>query len=261
MFNIFSFFKKASKENKPVSVFSTIESGLRRDTDKDATPDYHVTLNKNLSESRSKEAEDLNILEKVMSNTRKDSMDMVIEGKMEDSIKRNAGDVLQMPLVNVMSLENDRKNNEIFSNAMKSLKNEESIFKKYVNTQLSRDPKMVQTNIDFDRSELPNNFNRIKDKGFIPSDSSDFQKNNNEITSRKPVNLEKIASSLEQVCKLDEIILTEMVNAKSSGKSIDNDLIRHAESKKKEILSKIIISNEEHQDDHDINLDVIKGNY
>jgi hypothetical protein len=166
-----------------------------------------------------------------------------------------------MPLVNVMSLENDRKNNEIFSNAMKSLKNEESIFKKYVNTQLSRDPKMVQTNIDSDRSELPNNFNRIKDKGFIPSDSSDFQKNNNEITSRKPVNLEKIASSLEQVCKLDEIILTEMVNAKSSGKSIDNDLIRHAESKKKEILSRIIISNEEHQDDHDINLDVIKGNY
>jgi hypothetical protein len=66
---------------------------------------------------------------------------------------------------------------------------------------------------------------------------------------------------LEQVCKLDEIILTEMVNAKSSGKSIDNDLIRHAESKKKEILSRIIISNEEHQDDHDINLDVIKGNY
>lgn len=261
MFNIFSFFKKASKESKATSGFNTIESGLRRDTDKDATPDYHVTLNKNLSESRGKEADDLHILEKVMSKTRKDGKDMLIESQMEDSLKRNAGEDLQMPLVNVMSLENDRKNNELFSNAMKGVKKDESIFKKYVNSQLNRDPKMVQTNIGSGRSELPNNIDRVRDRGFVPTDSSDFQKNNNEIASRKPIKLEKIASSLEQVCKLDEIILTEMVRAKTSGKSIDDDLIRHAESKKKEILSKIVVSKEEHQDDHDLNLDVIMGKY
>jgi len=260
MFNIFSFFKKASKESKAPSNFETIESNLRKDVDKDAAPDYHVTLNKNLLESRGKDAEDLHIVEKVMSKTRKDSNQMVTEGQIEDSIKRNAGEDLQIPLVNVMSLENDRKNNELFSNAMKSMKKDESLFKKYVNKQLNRDPNMVQTNIGSDRSELPNNTERIKDKGFVPTDYSDFQQNNNDIASRKSIKLEKIASSLEKVCKLDEIILTEMVNAKTSGKSVDSDLIRHAESKKKEILSKIIVSGEEHQDDHDINVEVIRGN-
>jgi hypothetical protein len=257
MFNIFSFFKKASKESRDPSNFETIESNLRKDIDRDAAPNYHVNLNKNLSESRGKDAEDLHIVEKVMSKTRKDSNQMVIEGQIEDSIKRNAGEDLQIPLVNVMSLENDRKNNELFSNAMKSTKKEESIFKKYVNKQLNRDPHMVQTNIGSDRSELPNNIERIKDKGFVPTDYSDFQKNNNDIASRKSIELEKIASSLEKVCKLDEIILTEMVNAKTSGKPIDKDLIRHAESKKKEILSKIALSDEEHQDDVYVNLDVI----
>lgn len=241
MFNIFSFFKKSSKkEDKKVSNHETIESNLRKDEDKDAKINDLITINKNLEASKTKETDEFSILERVLDKSRKESDDIIVESKMDDKFKRDSSDGMDLPLVNYMSANNDKINNELFVKALGEIDVKESLFQKYVNKQLNRDPHMVQTNIKPDRSEIANRYDRIKDDGFIPDYKDNFQNNNNEISSRKPIKMEKVASVLEQVSKLDEMMLLEMVNSNRNKEEIDYRIIRDIEDKKRELLQKII---------------------
>jgi len=241
MFNIFSFFKKSSKkEEKKLSNHETIESNLRKDEDKEAKIDDLVTLNKNLDESNTKKVDDLSVIERILDKKRKDSEDIIVESKIGEKFKRESSDGIDVPLVNSMSIKNDKANNELFVKALGEVDVKESIFKKYVNKQLNRDPHMIQTNISQDRSELSNRYDRLKDDGFIPDYADNFQNNNNEISSRKSIKMEKVASVLEQISKLDEVMLLEMVNANKNNQEIDYRIIRDVEDKKIELLQKII---------------------
>ena len=250
MFNIFQFFKKAKSD----SSLETIESSLRKDSDPDIKSDGIYTINKVLDDSglRSK-VDGMRTLEFNMEKTRSQQDDKVMETKLDEAKFRSAVEDLQMPLVNVMSMNNDKKNNELFIEAMGEVNVNENIFKKYIGSQLGREPHMIQNNIKTDRSELPNNYKRLKDEGFIPDYNDDFNKNNDEIEDNKPINLEKIASALEKICKIDEAILLEMIDSKKQGKLAEDDFLRYAESKKREILSSVLGVDHEEEDDYEIN--------
>ena len=250
MFNIFQFFKKAKSD----SSLETIESSLRKDSDPDIKSDGIYTINKVLDDSglRSK-VDGMRTLEFNMEKTRSQQDDKVIETKLDEAKFRSAVEDLQMPLVNVMSMNNDKKNNELFIEAMGEVNVNDNIFKKYIGSQLGREPHMIQNNIKIDRSELPNNYRRLKDEGFIPDYHDDFNINNDEIEDNKPINLEKIASALEKICKIDEAILLEMIDSKKQGKLAEDDFLRYAESKKREILSSVLGVDHEEEDDYEIN--------
>ena len=108
MFNIFQFFKKAKSD----SSLETIESSLRKDSDPDIKSDGIYTINKVLDDSglRSK-VDGMRTLEFNMEKTRSQQDDKVIETKLDEAKFRSAVEDLQMPLVNVMSMNNDKKNN------------------------------------------------------------------------------------------------------------------------------------------------------
>ena len=127
MFNIFQFFKKAKSD----SSLETIESSLRKDSDPDIKSDGIYTINKVLDDSglRSK-VDGMRTLEFNMEKTRSQQDDKVIETKLDEAKFRSAVEDLQMPLVNVMSMNNDKKNNELFIEAMGEVNVNENIFKK-----------------------------------------------------------------------------------------------------------------------------------
>ena len=150
MFNIFQFFKKA----KSNSSLETIESSLRKDSDPDIKSDGIYTITKVLDDSglRSK-VDGMRTLEFNMEKTRSQQDDKVMETKLDEAKFRSAAEDLQMPLVNIMSMNNDKKNNELFIEAMGEVNVNENIFKKYIGSQLGREPHMIQNNIKTDRSE------------------------------------------------------------------------------------------------------------
>lgn len=258
MFNIFQFFKKAKSNSSVV----TLESSLRKDEDPDINNSGIYTINKVLDDSglRTK-VDDIRTLESNIEKTRDPQEDKIMETKLNEAEFRSAIDDLQIPLVNVMSMNNDKKNNELFIEAMGEVNVNDNIFKKYIGSQLNREPHMIQNNIKNDRSELPNNYKRLKDEGFIPDYHDDFNKNNDEITDMKPIKLEKIASALEKICKIDETILLEMIDSKKQGKLADPKFLRYAESRKREILSPLLGVNHEEEDDFDINHHVMMQKY
>ena len=144
MFNIFQFFKKA----KSNSSLETIESSLRKDSDPDIKSDGIYTINKVLDDSglRSK-VDGMRTLEFNMEKTRSQQEDKVMETKLDEAKLRSAVEDLQMPLINVMSMNNDKKNNELFIEAMGEVNVNENIFKKYIGSQLGREPHMIQNKI------------------------------------------------------------------------------------------------------------------
>lgn len=241
MFNIFSFFKKSSKVKEPkYSVHETVESNLRKDEDKEAKVDDSTSISRTLDESHDKKLDEHSVLERVLEERRKTGDDIIVESKMNKDIKRVADEKIDTPLINVLGMKNDKKNNDLFAEAMGKMDSKESIFKKYVNSQLNREPKMVQDNIEHDRSELANRYDRLKDEGYIPDHENDFQSINNSIEDRKPVKLEKIASILDQVSKLDEIMLLEYVNSSQRNIEVDSRIIKDVEDKKRELLQQVM---------------------